>query len=196
MSKSKVVDKCREAFEKLPEINAILHNSEFGFNEDINQYYHPNHTEHRLNYAFLMGAWSVWQSRQAEVDDLIVANAEMKSRLNDAYTDGQGSMYAIKQKEIDRLQSQINEMTEVGLSQESALIWKKLCEVSMSNPFHVGDSVQHDVEAWKLPTSTLRVTHIKNLVVAAVDDSGQKFVGNYGCFTLIKRGDSDINLNR
>lgn len=66
----------------------------------------------------------------------------------------------------------------------------------MSNPFHVGDSVQHDVEAWKLPTSTLRVTHIKNLVVAAVDDSGQKFVGNYGCFTLIKRGDSDINLNR
>ena len=60
----------REAFEKLHEINAILHNSEFGFNEDINQYYHHNHTEHRLNYAFLMGAWSVWQSRQAEVDQL------------------------------------------------------------------------------------------------------------------------------
>lgn len=57
------INKEREAFEKLPEINAILHNSEFGFNEDINQYYHPNHTEHRLNYAFLMGAWLVWQAK-------------------------------------------------------------------------------------------------------------------------------------
>ncbi|MCU4483542.1 hypothetical protein [Acinetobacter ursingii] len=60
----------------------------------------------------------------------------------------------------------------------------------MSNPYLVGDKVQHDVEYWKQPTSTLTVTHIKNLVVAAVDDSGQKFVGNYGCFTLIKRGES------
>ncbi|MBK0062170.1 MULTISPECIES: hypothetical protein [unclassified Acinetobacter] len=60
----------------------------------------------------------------------------------------------------------------------------------MKNLFLVGDKVQHDVEHWKQATSTLTVTHIKNLVVAAVDDSGQKFVGNYGCFTLIKRGES------
>ncbi|MBJ9984456.1 hypothetical protein IAE19_03250 [Acinetobacter sp. S40] len=60
----------------------------------------------------------------------------------------------------------------------------------MKNLFSVGDKVQHDVKHWKQPTSTLTVTHIKNLVVAAVDDSGQKFVGNYGCFTLIKRGES------
>jgi len=58
----------------------------------------------------------------------------------------------------------------------------------MSNPFSVGDSVMHDVEHWKKPTSVLTVTHIKNLVVVAVDNSGQKFVGNYGCFNLIKRG--------
>lgn len=64
------MDKCREAFEKLPEINAILRGSKFGFNESINQYYHPNHTEHRLNYAFLMGAWIAWQARQAEMDRL------------------------------------------------------------------------------------------------------------------------------
>lgn len=56
-------NKERETFEKLPEINAILQGSEFGFNESINQYYHPNHTEHRLNYAFLMGAWSGWQAK-------------------------------------------------------------------------------------------------------------------------------------
>lgn len=57
------LQKEREAFEKLPDINEILHNSEFGFNEGINQYYHPNHTEHRLSYAFLMGAWSAWQAK-------------------------------------------------------------------------------------------------------------------------------------
>lgn len=57
----------------------------------------------------------------------------------------------------------------------------------MNNPFRIGDSVMHDVEAWKQPTSTLTVTHIKNLVVVATDNSGQKFIGNFGCFTLIKR---------
>lgn len=57
----------------------------------------------------------------------------------------------------------------------------------MSNQFSVGDKVMHDVECWKQPTSTLTVTHVKGLVVAAIDDNGQKFVGHYGCFTLIKR---------
>lgn len=51
----------RELFEKLPDIKAILQ-SGFQFNEDINQYYHLDHTSHRLNYAFLMGAWLGWQS--------------------------------------------------------------------------------------------------------------------------------------
>lgn len=56
--------------------------------------------------------------------------------------------------------------------------------------------VEDQAEAWKQPTSTLTVTHIKNFAVAAIDDSGQKFVGNYGCFTLIKRGASDQHLPR
>lgn len=90
------MDKCREAFEKLPEINAILHGSEFGFNESINQYYHPHHTEHRLNYAFLMGAWSVWQSRQAEVDELSSQNQILKE-VAESDT-----------KTIERLESVIN----------------------------------------------------------------------------------------
>ena len=60
------IKKLRQEFEKLPDINAILHNSEFGFNEGINQYYHPNHAEHRLSYAFLMGAWSAWQAAKAQ----------------------------------------------------------------------------------------------------------------------------------
>ena len=57
----------------------------------------------------------------------------------------------------------------------------------MNNPFRIGDSVMHDVEAWQQPASTLTVTYIKNLVVVAMDNSGQKFIGNFGCFTLIKR---------
>ena len=51
----------RELFEKLPDIKAILQ-SGFQFNEDLNQYYHLDHTSHRLNYAFLMGAWFGWQA--------------------------------------------------------------------------------------------------------------------------------------
>ncbi|MGF2683377.1 DUF551 domain-containing protein [Acinetobacter johnsonii] len=65
------IQKEREVFEKLPDINAILHNSEFGFNEGINQYYHPNHAEHRLSYAFLMGAWLAWQAKAQAVPEWI-----------------------------------------------------------------------------------------------------------------------------
>ena len=51
----------RELFEKLPDIKAILQ-SGFQFNEELNQYYHLDHTSHRLNYAFIMGAWLGWQA--------------------------------------------------------------------------------------------------------------------------------------
>ena len=64
----------RELFEKLPEIKAILQ-SGFQFNEDLNQYYHLDHTSHRLNYAFLMGAWFAWQaSAQREGYKLVPVN--------------------------------------------------------------------------------------------------------------------------
>lgn len=66
----------------------------------------------------------------------------------------------------------------------------------MSNPFQVGHTVMHNVELWEQPTSNLTITHIRNLVVVAVDDSGKKFIGNYGCFDLVKRGINDINLTR
>lgn len=66
----------------------------------------------------------------------------------------------------------------------------------MSNPFHVGDSVMHNVASWSQPSSTLTVTHIKNLAVVASDSKGKKFIGNYGCFKLIVRGNSDQHLTR
>lgn len=51
-------------------------------------------------------------SRQGEVDDLNFQLAEMKSRLNEAYTDGQSSMYKTKQAEIDELNLKINRLID------------------------------------------------------------------------------------
>lgn len=47
-------------------------------------------------------------SRQGEVDELNFQLAEMKSRLNEAYTDGQSSMYKTKQAEIDELKKELH----------------------------------------------------------------------------------------
>ena len=60
----------RQKFEELPDIKGIIYGSDFGFNESLNQYYHPDHTNHRLNYAFIMGAWCAFQSQQAKIDEL------------------------------------------------------------------------------------------------------------------------------
>ena len=50
----------------------------------------------------------VWQHRQNEVDELKLQVAEMKSRLNDAYTDGQSAMYAARQSKVDELQKRVD----------------------------------------------------------------------------------------
>ena len=47
---------------------------------------------------------SVYQHQQSKVDELKLQVAEMKSRLNDAYTDGQSAMYAARQTKVDELQ--------------------------------------------------------------------------------------------
>ncbi|MFW1765892.1 hypothetical protein ACG9X2_10575 [Acinetobacter bereziniae] len=81
------MDKCREAFE-----NSLGHTD--GFHDGYVTYnpitgmYESNDDDYECVADWLNGALSVWQSRQAEVD---------------------------------QLQSQINEMAEVGLSQESAI---------------------------------------------------------------------------
>ena len=49
-----------------------------------------------------------WESRQTEVDALTLQVAEMKSRLNDAYTDGQSAMYTARQTEVDELQKRVD----------------------------------------------------------------------------------------
>lgn len=61
-------DSNREAFEELIDIEIIISKG-FKFNPNINQYYHPDHTNHRLSYAYLMGAWMVWQEKAQAVPD-------------------------------------------------------------------------------------------------------------------------------
>lgn len=58
----------REAFEELIDIEIIISEG-FKFNPNINQYYHPDHTNHRLSYAYLMGAWMVWQEKAQAVPE-------------------------------------------------------------------------------------------------------------------------------
>lgn len=62
------IRKEREAFEKLIDIEIIISEG-FKFNPNINQYYHPDHTNHRLSYAYLMGAWMVWQEKAQAVPE-------------------------------------------------------------------------------------------------------------------------------
>lgn len=54
----------------------------------------------------------VYQHQQTKVDELTLQVAEMKSRLNDAYTDGQSAMYTARQSKVDELQNNINLLNE------------------------------------------------------------------------------------
>ena len=94
----------RSEFEKAYEPNP--HKSPFTevrFNDE-KQIYEPlnpplDHVARSLN-----AAWYGYRIRQTEVDELTLQVAEMKSKLNDAYTDGQSAMYTARQSKVDELQ--------------------------------------------------------------------------------------------
>ena len=65
-------------------------------------------------------ALKAWQHQQSKVDELTLQVAEMKSRLNDAYTDGQSAMYTARQSKIDKLQKRLDAVK--GLAQT---LWEK-----------------------------------------------------------------------
>ena len=78
------IQKEREAFEKLIDIEIIISEG-FKFNPNINQYYHPDHTNHRLSYAYLMGAWMVWQEKtQVVPEGFVLAPKEPTEKMNKA----------------------------------------------------------------------------------------------------------------
>ena len=63
--------------------------------------------EHWDVYAMEV-AEKVWDYQQSKIDELTLQIAEMKSRLNDAYTDGQSAMYAARQSKVDELQKRVD----------------------------------------------------------------------------------------
>ena len=78
------IQKLRQEFEKLPDIKGILYGSEFGFNESLNEYYHPDHTNHRLNYAFIMGAWMAWKAQTVPEGFVILKASDVREILSNA----------------------------------------------------------------------------------------------------------------
>ena len=64
-----------------------------------------------------------YEKQQSKVDELKLQVAEMKSRLNDAYTAGQSAMYAARQSKVDELE-RIIELRDQQLTEEIALSTK------------------------------------------------------------------------
>lgn len=67
--------------------------------------------------GIVLGKLLVWQHRQTKVDELTLQVAEMKSRLNDAYTDGQSAMYTARQSKVDELQRR-NQMLNDNIKEQ------------------------------------------------------------------------------
>ena len=68
--------------------------------------------------------FKTWSYRQTEVDELTLQVAEMKSKLNDAYTDGQSAMYTARQSKIDELQKRIDKALKILYSKRKCMsIW-------------------------------------------------------------------------
>ncbi|MCH7328093.1 hypothetical protein [Acinetobacter modestus] len=61
----------REAFEQLPDIKGILQDG-YGFNSELNQYFHPDIENHRLGCAYLMGGWMAYQAQSKKLEGCVV----------------------------------------------------------------------------------------------------------------------------
>ena len=108
------IKKLRQEFEKLPDIKGILYGSEFGFNESLNEYYHPDHTNHRLNYAFIMGAWMAWKAQTVPKGFVLVPMVPSERMINAVRQCYEGEAYLpyslysefVSQAIIERMEAQ------------------------------------------------------------------------------------------
>ena len=108
------IQKLRQEFEKLPDIKGILYGSEFGFNESLNEYYHPDHTNHRLNYAFIMGAWMAWKAQTVPEGFVLVPMVPSERMINAVRQCYEGEAYLpyslysefVNQAIIERMKAQ------------------------------------------------------------------------------------------
>ena len=112
----------RSDFEKAYEPNP--HKSPFTevrFNEE-KQIYEPLNPPLDRVARSLNAAWYGYRIRQTEVDELKLQVAEMKSRLNDAYTDGQSAMYTARQTEVDELQKRVDAALKILSSKKKMYV--------------------------------------------------------------------------
>ena len=71
--------------------------------------------QNESDYEFYFNAG--WNAQQSKVGELTLQVAEMKSRLNDAYTDGQSAMYTARQSKVDELQRR-NQMLNDNIKEQ------------------------------------------------------------------------------
>ena len=112
----------RSEFEKLPQIESHLHN--VVFDEGSNKYLTKKmgYLPFEFSEWFLNGSWTIYQHQQSKVDELKLQVAEMKSRLNDAYTDGQSAMYTARQSKVDELQKRVDTALKILSSKKKMYV--------------------------------------------------------------------------
>ncbi|MFW2015475.1 hypothetical protein [Acinetobacter bereziniae] len=119
------MDKCREAFEKLPEIQKRL--IYLDFDEGKQDYFlKPYSQDFRfVNLHFVRGAWMVWQSRQAEVENLQEEYAETELYLRGQLTDRGSKIANLKylvEQDKSHIQTLNKKLEEKDKRIEAALV--------------------------------------------------------------------------
>ena len=97
-----------------------------------------------------------YEKQQSKVDELKLQVAEMKSRLNDAYTAGQSAMYAARQSKVDELQKKNSWLSDVAERENKRA--NKLQEEKVSTTTLLGKTIQEKNELQK------RVDAVKTLI--------------------------------
>ena len=98
-----------------------------------------------------------WQYRQTEVDELTLQVAEMKSRLNDAYTDGQSAMYTARQSKVDKLQCEVKRLN----------LWYSNVKLQLENK-----EIDSAIDAKKID----ELQHRNKMLIDSIKEQGQKLV--------------------
>ena len=106
-----------KSFEEIPDIAERIKRSKMELQES-GFYWAPEwDSQSCCDQDYVNNFKKGWESRQTEVDELTLQVAEMKSRLNDAYTDGQSAMYAARQSKVDELQRR-NQMLNDNIKEQ------------------------------------------------------------------------------
>ena len=113
------------------------------------------------------------QHQQSKVDELKLQVAEMKSRLNDAYTDGQSAMYAARQSKVDELQKRVDAALKVVQSMRNEVKHGHMSdeEVQMLSSF--ADELEQALKWGDQNTEKQPNKHAENIATKGVKGGDQ-----------------------